>query len=116
MWWSLQIAKDVSKCWHGKLALNRKWRHLRRCRNPSPSLLPSNEQFESVQQLPNTEVVQHLPNHEPSTSLNSVEIHPADLNEDETDQVIEEPDEIMHINRDIAKVNMTKVIDMKRLS
>ncbi|GFS69028.1 hypothetical protein TNCV_275931 [Trichonephila clavipes] len=47
---------------------------------PSPSLLPSNEQFESVQQLPNTEVVQHLPNHEPSTSLNSVEIHPADFN------------------------------------
>ncbi|GFU06538.1 hypothetical protein TNCV_2023651 [Trichonephila clavipes] len=37
--------------------------------------------------------------------------------EDETDQAIDEPDEIMHINRDtIAKVNMTKVIDMKRLS
>ncbi|GFX94493.1 hypothetical protein TNCV_4295331 [Trichonephila clavipes] len=50
---------------------------------PSPSLLPSNEQFESVQQLPNTEVVQHLPNHKPSTSLNSVEIHPADLNDSE---------------------------------
>ncbi|GFU86332.1 uncharacterized protein TNCV_1314421 [Trichonephila clavipes] len=38
------------------------------------------------------------------------------LKEDETDQAIEEPDEIMHINRDIAKVNMRKAIDMKRLS
>ncbi|GFX82815.1 hypothetical protein TNCV_1699341 [Trichonephila clavipes] len=48
---------------------------------PSPILLPSNEQFECVQQSPNIEVVQHLPNHEPSTSLNSIEIHPADLNQ-----------------------------------
>ncbi|GFR10404.1 uncharacterized protein TNCT_148041 [Trichonephila clavata] len=66
----------------------------------SPTLLPSNiepfespllfqlhssnEPFESphaevIQPLPNAEVIQPLPNHQPSTFLNSTEIHPADL-------------------------------------
>ncbi|GFQ72837.1 hypothetical protein TNCT_593911 [Trichonephila clavata] len=54
----------------------------------------ANEQFESpnaeviqplpnakvIQLLPNVEVIQPLPNHELSTFLNSIEIHPADLN------------------------------------
>ncbi|GFR03135.1 uncharacterized protein TNCT_478231 [Trichonephila clavata] len=44
----------------------------------------SNEPFESpnaegIQPLPNAEMIQPLPNHEPSTFLNSTEIHPADL-------------------------------------
>ncbi|GFQ64221.1 hypothetical protein TNCT_450801 [Trichonephila clavata] len=44
----------------------------------------SNEPFESphaevIQPLPNAEVTQPLPNHQPSTFLNTTEIHPADL-------------------------------------
>ncbi|GFW40256.1 hypothetical protein TNCV_1018141 [Trichonephila clavipes] len=38
------------------------------------------------------------------------------LKEDETDQAVEEPDEIMHINRDSESKYDKKVIDMKRLS
>ncbi|GFU02698.1 hypothetical protein TNCV_535221 [Trichonephila clavipes] len=48
--------------------------------------------------------------------LQLLEVRLESLDEVETDQAIQEPAELMYINQDIAKVNMRKVIDMKRLS